>query len=493
MNDNNNDERTEQTEGNNELEPTKLIELSEGIQKSAQNAGWQNLTDVQSNTIPYILNSRDVMVQSQTGSGKTGAYLLPLLDKIKTQEKAVQAMVLVPTRELAIQVEENAKTLFKNTDITSVCVYGGVGYKKQKDAFTQGVHVVIGTPGRILDHLISNNLSLKQLTYFVLDEADRMLSMGFMPDMQKLKEFLPNKPRVSMMFSATYPMQVIRVSRMFLRNPDIISLSKDHIHVLATSHMYYRVPAMDKDRFLVKLIEMENPDSAIIFCNTKTKVNYICEVLKRFGYDAEQMNADLTQSQRERVIEKIKSKKLRFLVATDVAARGIDIQDLSHVIHYEIPEDHEAYIHRSGRTGRAGASGKIISIAGGIEAIEIKKIANKFSIALIECKEPDDKELEAMITQRSLAFLEAEIRSLDNIQRERLERFIPVIKDLAQDNELAPLLAMLIDQYYHSKMHDRGNTPLEEAPENKQSENEKPSKKRPRKRFHRKNDRRTTH
>ena len=242
---------------------------------------------------------------------------------------------------------------------------------RSSQAFRQGAHLVVGTPGRILDHLLKRNLSLKHLQMLVFDEADRMLSMGFYPDMKAVQRYLPSRRIQGCMFSATFPARVMRLAGEFLHEPEFLSLSRDHVHVTDVEHVYYVVPRMDKDRSLVRIIEVENPASALIFCNTKARVHYVTAVLQRFGYDADELSSDLSQKAREKIMARVRKGKLRFLVATDVAARGIDLPDLSHVIIYEPPDDPELYIHRAGRTGRAGGGGVAISLVDVMEQMDV--------------------------------------------------------------------------------------------------------------------------
>jgi ATP-dependent RNA helicase DeaD len=404
-----------------------------------------------------MLGGQDVMVQSQTGSGKTGAFLLPILDRIDTGIGAPQALVLVPTRELAVQVTRDAEELGRESGVKSLSIYGGVGYKPQIQGLEDGAQLIIGTPGRILDHLLKGNLNLDRLKVLVFDEADRMLSMGFYPDMKQLQRYLPRGLQ-STMFSATYPGHVKRLAQQFLKDPVFVSLSQSQVHVSDVLHVVYKVPAMQKSRILVKIIEMENPASAIIFCNTKADVHFVGTVLRRFGYDVGEISADLTQGAREEVLEKLRLNKLKFLVATDVAARGIDIHELSHVFQYQPPQDHEAYVHRTGRTGRAGAAGVAISLVSGMEEIELEQIAKKFSIPMIEQSLPSDEELETLISQRAVFLLEARLRKADNIQKERMQRFMRTVGELATNDESRALLAMLVDEFYQSTFH----APLEQ-------------------------------
>jgi ATP-dependent RNA helicase DeaD len=303
---------------------------------------------------------------------------------------------------------------------------------------------------------------LDKLEILIFDEADRMLSMGFYPDMKRVQSYLPERKLNGCMFSATFPQHVLRLAEDFLNRPELLSLSKDHVHVADTEHVYYSVPAMDKDRCLVRIIEVENPVSAIIFCNTKSKVHYVSTVLQRFGYDADELSADLSQSARDQVMARLKAGTLKFLVATDVAARGIDIHDLSHVVQYEPPEDPEAYIHRAGRTGRAGAAGEAITLVSGFEEVGLKLIAKKFKIELMSRAVPTDADVEAIVTQRVTALLEAKLRSKDSVETERLQRFVGLGRSLAQGEEEQAVIAMLLDDYYQLTLHTRMPSPDEE-------------------------------
>jgi ATP-dependent RNA helicase DeaD len=447
------EEKSTETTPADLLPEASLADLPEKLRAGAVRAGWNELMPVQAKAIPYLFAQRDMMIQSRTGSGKTGAYILPMLEMINQHSPTTQALVLVPTRELALQVASEAEMLAGETGVRSIAVYGGVGYTEQFAAFKQGVHLVVGTPGRVLDHLLRRSLSLQHLTFLVFDEADRMLSMGFYPDMRRVQGYLPERHIPSYMFSATFPPQVIRLASQFLRDPGFLNLSSDHIHVTETEHVYYRVPGMDKDRSLVRIIEVENPPSALIFCNTRMRVDYVTTVLQRFGYDADGLSSDLSQAARERVLERVRQGKLRFLVATDVAARGIDLPELSHVIQYEPPEDPEAYIHRAGRTGRAGASGTAISLVNAAELPGLVRIGKRFKIDLQEQPLPSQDDVEAIVSQRIIALLESRLRTRDRLKTERMERFIGLARTLGDDEESARLGAMLLDDFYQDAFH----------------------------------------
>jgi ATP-dependent RNA helicase DeaD len=456
-------------EPENALPEVTLEGLPESLQAACVRAGWTKLLPVQARAIPYVLAGRNVMVQSQTGSGKTGAFILPILERIDAARTACQAMILVPTRELAQQVARETELLRGDRGVRTAVVYGGVKYGPQLDAFRDGAQIVVGTPGRILDHLLKGTLNLDALQILVFDEADRMLSMGFYPDMKRVQQFLPRRAINGYMFSATFPSYVIRLAGEFLRNPEFLSLSKDQVHVAGTDHVFYLVPGMQRERSLVRIIEMENPVSAIIFCNMKSTVHYVTVVLKRFGYDADELSSDLAQGARERVMGRVRKGALRFLVATDVAARGIDIPDLSHVIQYEPPDDPELYIHRAGRTGRVGASGTAITLVAGMEQFNLRSIARNFNINLHEKAMPTDEDVEAIVAQRIIASLEANLRSRDGLENERMRRFIALGRSLAEAEEDSPLIAMLLDDYYQRTLQAAPQSPtgetIEEAPE----------------------------
>ena len=423
------------------------------LRDAAGRAGWTSLMPVQARGIPYLIAGHNMMVQARTGSGKTGTFLLPMLERLDPARNECQALILVPTRELARQVWQDAQTLFGQAGLKSVAVYGGVGYGAQSEALKGGAQVVIGTPGRVLDHLLKRTFSLEKLQTLIVDEADRMLSMGFYPDMRQVRGYLPRRALHTCMFSATFPISVMRVAHEFIRDPEFLNLSSDHMYVSEVEHVFYIVPGMDKDRSLVRLIEIENPTSAIIFCNTKVRVHYVAVVLQRFGYDADELSADLTQQARERVLERVRQGTLRFLVATDVAARGLDIPELSHVIQYEPPDDVENYIHRAGRTGRAGASGTAISLVNSGERFALERIAKAYEIQMQERPIPSDEDVAAVVAERLTALLEARLRERDKLQTERSHRFEPLARALAEAEGELPLITMLLDDLYQQLQH----------------------------------------
>ncbi len=440
-------------EPNDPLAEITLEQLPAELREAAARAGWTSLVPVQARALPYLLAGRNMMLQARTGSGKTGVFLLPMMTRLDKSRPVCQALILVPTRELARQVWQEAEKICGGSGLRATAVYGGVGYTAQTTALKAGSHIVVGTPGRVLDHLLKRTFVLDQLKTVIYDEADRMLSMGFYPDMREIQRYLPKRPLHTCMFSATFPDSVLRTAQEFIHEGEFLSLSSDHIHVTETEHVFYIVPGMDKDRSLVRLIEVENPTSALIFCNTKARVHYVSVVLKRFGYDADELSADLSQTDREKVLDRVRRGTLRFLVATDVAARGLDIPALSHVIQYEPPDELEAYIHRAGRTGRAGASGVAILLVNRLEKYTLDKIAKTFSIPFEERAIPSDADVAAIVAERTTALLETRLRGRDKLQSERSRRFTPLARSLADSEEELPIIAMLLDDYYQQTLH----------------------------------------
>ena len=446
------------------------------VKDSVGRAGWTSLTPVQEGAIPYLLSKQDLIVQSRTGSGKTGAFLLPLFHLLNRESRDVQALILTPTRELARQVvdEFNKMRSDEAGELRAALVYGGVKYGPQVSALKEGAQLVVGTPGRVIDLLERRTLSLAKLEILVLDEADEMLSMGFYPAMQLLKRYLPRERR-SYMFSATIPGRVQNLASDFLREPGFLGLSAGDESVATSEHRYYLVEPMAKDRSLVALIEMENPESAIIFANTKRDVEYLTAFLQNYGHDADGISGDLTQKAREEVMDRLKKGSLRFLVATDVAARGIDVSDLDYVFMYDVPQNHEYYIHRSGRTARAGRSGKVVVLSTFLEHGSLQSIAKRYGIELDKRELPTEDEVAACVSERLTVLLEDGFRACSRMEKERMQRFIPMTRQLAEEEP--ELLAMLVDQLYHEQMHSRDDLPKGDAKPEKPRDSKGSSKK----------------
>lgn len=438
----------------NEIPPVSADNLPLSLQEALRNAHWQSLMPVQSLAIPYLLDGQDIMVQSRTGSGKTGCYLLPLLERISSSSPQPKVLILVPTRELAVQVEHEASVLFLGSRLSPMAIYGGQSFKKQVSELNQGRNVIIGTPGRILDHILHHTLQLSSLEELVLDEADKMLSIGFYQDIKEIQKALPPSLHTSL-FSATYPPHVLRLAGEFMENPSLLSLSQKEVHVAEVQHLYCQVKHMDKDRALIRFLECENPSSAIIFCNTRATVHFLSQELEGFGYNAAGLSSDLSQSKRESILSRIRKGEIQYLVATDLASRGIDLPNLSHVFLYEPPEDRECYIHRAGRTGRAGSAGTVISLTDIMEEMDLQRIANYYHIDLRKIPLPSDGEVSQILSERLTALLETRYRKLTNLQKERIQRYIPLARALAEEKEESGmhLLAMLLDAFQRESLH----------------------------------------
>ncbi|HSU40746.1 MAG TPA: DEAD/DEAH box helicase, partial [Polyangiaceae bacterium] len=339
------------------------LELSPEVRRAVDELGYVHPTPVQLAVFEPAVRGKDLVVQARTGTGKTAAFGLPLVDGIiKRASNVVQALVLCPTRELALQVTREVDALAKHRGVRTAAVYGGAPMARQVADIKGGAQIVVGTPGRVLDHLHRETLDPSSIRTFVLDESDEMLSMGFLPQISDILGFLP-AARQTLLFSATLPPDIRRVAETRLREPQFLTLSGDHIGALEINHFVYIVPG-DKLQALIQIIEVENPESAIVFCNTKDETKRVAAALEQQGFAADWLNADLPQSDREKVMAATRNGTLRFLVATDVASRGIDISQLTHVINHDFPESAEAYVHRTGRTGRAGRTGTAVSIVG---------------------------------------------------------------------------------------------------------------------------------
>ncbi|HEY9050292.1 MAG TPA: DEAD/DEAH box helicase, partial [Gammaproteobacteria bacterium] len=334
--------------------------LSDSILQSLNNIGYENPSAIQAQTIPLLLAGRDVLGQAQTGTGKTAAFALPLLSNIDITQKDPQILVLAPTRELAIQVAEAFQKYAAHIKGFHVLpIYGGQEYRGQIRSLERGVHVVVGTPGRVMDHMRRGTLKLKSLTCLVLDEADEMLRMGFIDDVEWILEQTPPKRQIAL-FSATMPDAVRRIANQHLNEPEHVTIKLKTTTADTIRQRYWPVSGLHKLDALTRILEAEEFDAMIIFVRTKIATTELAEKLEARGYAAAALNGDIQQNQRERTIEHLKNGKLDILIATDVAARGLDVERISHVVNYDIPNDTESYVHRIGRTGRAGRKGDAI-------------------------------------------------------------------------------------------------------------------------------------
>lgn len=338
------------------------FKLQEQILKQINEVGYKEATPIQEKSIPAILEGKDLLGLAKTGTGKTAAFVLPILERLsKTKVKGVRSLILAPTRELAEQINNTIKQLGKLTSIKSVAVYGGVPAKAQIEAIRQGASIVVGCPGRVLDHIMQGNLSLAKLEVLVLDEADHMLDMGFLKDIEKIIKTTP-KTKQTLFFSATMPSEIREFASKVLKTPEIVEIEyKDPVKLI--EHTLYHVETMNKKNKVLEILENEELESVIIFMNSKHKAKNFSRVLSQKGHKAVNFQGNLTQAQRDKALDGFRKEEFKILVATDIAGRGLDIPQVTHVINYDLPRTAEAFTHRSGRTGRANKNGKVISFA----------------------------------------------------------------------------------------------------------------------------------
>ncbi|WP_238528331.1 DEAD/DEAH box helicase [Acetonema longum] len=327
------------------------IALSKKIITAITEMGFEEPSPIQSKTIPTVLEGHDVIGQAQTGTGKTAAFGIPIIERLN-DSRHIQALVLTPTRELAIQVSEELSKIGKFRKLKVLPIYGGQSIERQIRTLKYGVQVVIGTPGRMLDHIRRNTIHLDTVKTVVLDEADEMLDMGFIEDVESILDQVPAEGRQTLLFSATMPSAILALANKYMNNPVTVTISKEQITVPLIDQSYYET--RDKLEGLCRILDIEETDRLIIFCRTKKGVNDLVSSLQARGYMADGLHGDLSQSQRDRVMKKFRDGQLEILVATDVAARGLDIEHVTHVVNFDIPQDPESYVHRIGRTGRAG-------------------------------------------------------------------------------------------------------------------------------------------
>jgi ATP-dependent RNA helicase DeaD len=348
--------------------------LSDEVNRAISDLGFVRPTEIQSRVIPLLLESRDVIGQAQTGTGKTAAFGIPLIEGIDESLAHTQALVLAPTRELAIQIGEELRKIARYLPgITVATIYGGASYGRQFDDLKSGGQVVVGTPGRVLDHIGRGTLKLDTVDYLILDEADRMLDMGFLPDVERILRRTP-RDRQTALFSATVPTVIRILSRRYMHDPVTVHVQPLQITVDEVEQVYYEVADRDKVEGLISLIEEDAPERAMVFRQTKIGVDRLVATLRRRGLAAEAIHGDMSQKAREHVLTDFREGKLAYLVATDVAARGLDIPEVSHVFNYDIPEDPDAYVHRIGRTARAGRSGHAVTFVGEWDADKLPPI-----------------------------------------------------------------------------------------------------------------------
>lgn len=428
------------------------LNLSKEVLRAVQEMGFEEASPIQSEAIPVVMEGKDVIAQAITGSGKTAAFGIPLIERIDTKVHAPQALVLCPTRELAIQVagEINKLSRYK-LSVPALPIYGGQPIERQIHALKKGTYIVIGTPGRVLDHLNRKTLSLSSIKYAVLDEADEMLDMGFREDIEAILRKTPSA-RQTLLFSATMPPLIMRLARAYQKNPHTIRVAHEKLTAPLIEQFYVETESSKKLDLLTRLIDIHNPKLAIVFCNTKRRVDEVSTDLRARGYASDGIHGDMTQQKRNKVMDRFRRGGVDILVATDVAARGIDVSNVEIVFNYEIPQDEEAYVHRIGRTGRAGKTGKSFSLVAGGEMYRFRDIRRYTQAVITRLPIPSFKEIEELKVAK---ILDAIKKVIDAKNLESYARFIEPL--LAQDYTSVDISAALLKMYLgKNKLPEKG-------------------------------------
>jgi ATP-dependent RNA helicase DeaD len=416
--------------------------LSEARTCQLESLGFTAPTVIQAQAIPYLLSGRDVVGQSQTGTGKTAAFSLPILEQIDASQKVVQALILTPTRELAVQVSQAIGSFIGDQGLRVLAIYGGQSIDRQMLQLKRGVQIVVGTPGRVIDLLDRGNLKLDQVKWLVLDEADEMLSMGFIDDVEKILKAAPQE-RQTALFSATMPLSIRQLITKFLRSPVTVTVQQPKAAPSKINQVAYLVPRhWTKARALQPILELEDPESALIFVRTRKTAAELTNQLQAAGHSVDEYHGDLTQQARERLLNRFKNKQVRWVVATDIAARGLDVDELTHVINYDLPDSVETYVHRIGRTGRAGKEGTAISLVQPFERRKQQQIERhvrqNWKVNSIPTK--------AQIEARQLEKLQVQVR--EALAGERLASFLPIVRQLSEEYDVHAVAAAALQLAY---------------------------------------------
>ena len=416
------------------------LNLDAKILRAVTDMGFEAASPIQGQSIPLELEGLDIIGQAQTGTGKTAAFGSPLLQKVDPKSKKLQAIILCPTRELAIQVSEEIRRLAKYMHGVKVLpIYGGQEIGRQIRSLKDGIQVIIGTPGRVMDHMRRKTLKLEHVHTVVLDEADEMLNMGFLEDMETILSELPEE-RQTVMFSATMPPAIAEIAKKFQKDPEIVKVVKKELTVPKVTQYYYEVKPKTKVEVMCRLLDMYDPKLSIVFCNTKRQVDDLVQELQGRGYFAEGLHGDLKQMQRDRVMNSFRNGRTDILIATDVAARGIDVDDVEAVFNYDIPQDDEYYVHRIGRTGRAGREGKAFSLVVGREVYKLREIQRYCKTKIIPQPIPSLNDVTSIKVEKIMDSVEEIIRDSD------LDKIINIVEKrvLEEDYTTLDLAAALL-------------------------------------------------
>jgi ATP-dependent RNA helicase DeaD len=442
-----NKQKPEKVSNMTDMKTFENLGLSANLLSAINTKGFEEPTAIQAMTIPIMMrDDTNIIAQAQTGTGKTAAFGLPLIQLVNSDNKSVQAIILVPTRELAIQVSEEINSLKGDKDLRIVPIYGGQSIDEQLRRLKRGVHIVVGTPGRIIDHLNRKTLKLDKIEHMILDEADEMLNMGFIDDMEKIMKYTNPDKRTSL-FSATIPARIKDLAHKYMKGYQLLSIKKEQLVTNLTEQIYFEVKASDKFETLCRIIDIEEDFYGLVFCRTKSDVDSVTSHLLDRGYDAEAIHGDLSQAQRERTLEKFRKQRINILVATDVAARGIDVMNLTHVINYSLPHDPDSYVHRIGRTGRAGKTGTAVTF---ITPSEYKQLMFIQRIARTDIKKSRVPEVKDIIEVKKKKISD----DLASVLQEKIEPeyYNWAIKLLA-DNDPGELLAAVLNYCFEEDLN----------------------------------------
>ena len=414
------------------------LNLSKNVKRALKEAGYEYATPIQTKAIPQLLEGKDLIGQSQTGTGKTAAYSLPIIEKIDKSNKNVQAIILCPTRELAIQITEEMRKFTKYEEgVSCLAIYGGEQIERQIKLLKKGVKIIVGTPGRVMDHMRRKTLKLNDIKMVVLDEADEMLNMGFEEDINTILAETPEE-RQTILFSATMNTKILNIAKKYLQEPEKIKIKSKELTVDKIEQISLELKQSMKDETVMRLIDLNNPKKAVIFCNTKKKADNLIEVLKQRGYKAECLHGDIKQVQRQRIMNRLKNGDFKILVATDVVARGIDVDELELVINYDVPQDDEYYVHRIGRTGRNGNEGKAYTFVVGKERDRIRGIEKYANTKILTGKLPTMEQINKIRNEKMVSKIQKVIDEKayneNSANQEILEKLLKEndIKEVAQ-------------------------------------------------------------
>ena len=424
----------------------KDLGLSDKVLEAINKKGFEEPTAIQEKTIPVMLRDDvNIIAQAQTGTGKTAAFGLPLIELIDAGKRDPQALILTPTRELAIQVSEEINSLKGPKKLKIVPIYGGQVITQQLRRLKEGAHIIVGTPGRVIDHLNRKTLQLENIEHLILDEADEMLNMGFIDDMEEIMKHT-NPEKRTLLFSATIPEKIKTLAKKYMQGYELLKVEKEQLTADLTEQIYFEVKASDKFEALCRIIDIEDEFYGLIFCRTKNDVDYLANHLSDRGYDAAAIHGDISQAQRERTLDLFKKQKISILVATDVAARGIDVNNLSHVINYSLPQDPESYVHRIGRTGRAGREGTAITF---ITPSEYKRLMFIQRIARADIKKSKIPNVNDIIKAKRRKVQEDIAATLENGVE---DKFYDWAKTLLETENPTRITAAILSYFFKEEM-----------------------------------------